>query len=342
MQEEANKRRKKKSRIKTRNRFRFVFALVSGLMCCAHQPPKQNSKNNRPKVFVKSQPTNPKKTRKSKIPKDVIISKEEALRFLRSKKTPFEDIIEIDATERLKQLKRTYTGTEIEQTLDAIPPFVVMGLIKEKKVNVDGMRVTLAESGRYYVNSNLIVVSGKTEDVILHELMHYVGWLGRGSQIDYVSQDPSASKEINGWLEEGMATLFACRMAKAGCEKTLEAYEFESQLCICIEVLAGREVLEEAYLSGDFRKVQKSVDEKLGKGTFERMLSFKDDLDSAYFLLRKNRLAGSPGPLFESKQTDRMTIEALERIKRLRTSLILKEYRKKWGFHYSTRFKIKK
>ncbi len=153
--------------------------------------------------------------------------------------------------------------------------------------------------GGYLVGTNAIVIpddvlafgEADARHVLLHELLHYASWLGGGRDVRWRDDDGRACFQWNipSWsMHEGLTELISQEEVRGrGFEPTRIGYPAETIACYYMEQLLGEGgggILRTAYLSGDFTEVRRLVDEALGAGTFDTLLSKRDAAQALEFL----------------------------------------------------------
>jgi len=116
--------------------------------------------------------------------------------------------------------------------------------------------------------------------IIAHEQAHYLAALNGG--LGEVTEDGKMDmrwqvgiRKMNGatWLHEGLTEMLTQNAIREnGVSSRKVGYPREVIVCLYLEKLVGRDLLEKAYLSGDFTKVANKLDSELGHGTFEELL----------------------------------------------------------------------
>lgn len=150
--------------------------------------------------------------------------------------------------------------------------------------------------GMYYPATN--IVSGTIEKKAIadeiskwtHELLHYISASEGGGSASL--RIAGVNKPYCKWLDEGLTELNAQRLTRAnGFEPSYVAYKPDVESVYYIERLVGREILKEAYFTGEFGAVRKAVDARLGAGSFGKMIEFEEPGQVLQFL-RESGAAG--------------------------------------------------
>jgi hypothetical protein len=130
---------------------------------------------------------------------------------------------------------------------------------------------------------------------IVHEQLHYASHLNGGGQIRWRDDEGGpafASFDSNRWLHEGLTELHAQQLARARGHEHPPSYPAETTIGFYLQRIVGEDTLREAYFSGDFTEVRREVNERLGEGTFEAMLSSDNGQDALVFLVSRLEAAG--------------------------------------------------
>lgn len=163
--------------------------------------------------------------------------------------------------------------------------------------------------GGYIQGTNIIMMSDRAmnryrppeaaERTLVHELVHYVGFLGTGGQMAFNSGGKAQRSEIPEWLSEGMTQSFAELMLPSRHAPTY-SYSYEVLASVLLEKIVGLGRMKDAFRTGDFRAVQRAVDGALGEGTFAGLLA-QGDGGSAYAYLYGAAfgMRAGPGPVDE-------------------------------------------
>jgi hypothetical protein len=163
-------------------------------------------------------------------------------------------------------------------------------------------------------------------ELMAHEDLHYASELGGG--LDLRVGGPAGRPEPVGyvrWFHEGMTELHAQQLARGhGMEPLLVSYPYETAASFCVQRLVcyetgdearGREILREAYLSGDFTDVSRLVDMALGQGAFRELIGKPDGAQAFRFI--RSRLGSAyigfgGSPDFIRWMGDPLMAEAIE------------------------------
>ena len=189
----------------------------------------------------------------------------------------------LNADAQINSVRGALAGTPVANLLGQPPPLVV----QVSEATLTRMARGRDAYGYYMPNSNLILVSTaasatpqRLAEVTSHELTHYAAWRGHGFENIW----NSAGKFYKpAWLEEGMANAISSGIA-GGNERM--AYPYETMAVVMLERIAGdAQIVRRAYVSGDFRALQQVIDQKLGAGTFERLVQFQDGAEASLYLM---------------------------------------------------------
>lgn len=109
-----------------------------------------------------------------------------------------------------------------------------------------------------------------TNEVVCHEMLHYLAFVGRGWGIDFREGRRNAHADMPKWLEEGIVQSIA---GEAGRAYERIPYPEGTLVAVILEMCAGGPAAtREAFISGDFRALQEAVDRILGPRTFEMLM----------------------------------------------------------------------
>lgn len=125
--------------------------------------------------------------------------------------------------------------------------------------------------------------------LLVHELLHYASAIGCGQTIRWrdESGDPHQIKEIK-WFHEGLTEFHAQQITRRhGQEPKFISYQGGVLVSSYLEQIAGRVALKNAYLRGDFGEVREKVNELLGTGTFETLMSKTTEKDALQFMMNR-------------------------------------------------------
>ncbi|MFH0884883.1 MAG: hypothetical protein V1861_04190 [Candidatus Micrarchaeota archaeon] len=179
-------------------------------------------------------------------------------------------------------MRAQYVGLPVAPLLTQPPPIVV------EVPDAEVLRLSGGQSadGYYIPNTNIIVVSASTardpallNEVILHEMNHYAGWRGHGFNNAFSNGGTLSAMPNLVWLEEGLANSGSSGLIGATTRPI--AYPYETMTAVLLERVAGPAAVREAYASGDYRRLQQIVNERLGEGTFETVIGLRQRPDGS-------------------------------------------------------------
>ncbi len=170
---------------------------------------------------------------------------------------------------------------------------------------------------------------GATADryrVLTHEDLHYAAELGGGLDIRVFGADGrTESLGYIRWFHEGMTELHAQQLTREhGFVPFSIAYPCETAASLYIQRIVGaaagdaergREIVRDAYLSGDFRAVSQLVDGALGDGTFAEFIRKPTGAEAFQFIrgrLAERFLGFEGGPDFTSWRDDPLLANVLD------------------------------
>lgn len=185
-----------------------------------------------------------------------------------------------------------YAGDTVRQRLDRYEPVLVTFVASPH----DGPYI----SGAYHIGTNCIHTDYRrlmeTTDAgmkivhVAHELHHYASWLGGGMKIRWRDREgrPCFKKRRRlAWLtrdfrNERLSDILTTALSHQlvqdlGVEIAFPDSPEEVIMGLMLQEIAGRDEVRRAYFSGDYTKVARGLDDRLGEGTFVEMLR---DLDS--------------------------------------------------------------
>lgn len=233
------------------------------------------------------------------IPNVLVQSKKDFLQYLESRKVSKpKELSRLNPSQYLKELSWVYKGTEVEALLRKYPP-VVFALDQKSIIALKGASNTYAG---YIPGTNIIVFSteftvsdNKLQYNYLHELSHYISWLGYSRVLGYFNGNKYRVQRDPDWIEEGLASLIACRSMGKKCAfesfgngDDMLAYAMETYVGVMMEFIAGREAVARAQLTGDFEQIRAAMDNYFGKGTFSEFIGKENAVDAAAVLFGKN------------------------------------------------------
>lgn len=157
--------------------------------------------------------------------------------------------------------------------------------------------------GKYGVHiqdTNLVLLAAdpplirgqRIEDIVVHELTHYVDYLLHGPNISMRTDGGQVHTVIPPrYLEEGYAnyaTLILLREMKALKGERTTCYPYETGLMILLAEVAGAEEVLNAGRSGHWEGVQDALNRKFGPGTFESILRCRSGEEAFNLLVSRN------------------------------------------------------
>ncbi|MEW6723154.1 MAG: hypothetical protein AB1324_07860 [Candidatus Micrarchaeota archaeon] len=151
--------------------------------------------------------------------------------------------------------------------------------------------------GRYRSGTNHITIregGHRSPALMSHELLHYLSYIGGGHEMRWRGDGgtPVMPGYIS-WLHEGLTELHAQQLVREHGERPRGVgYPYETATSFYLQKLVGRDVLRQAYLSGDFTDVRRILDGRLGAGTFERLASARNGLDALTIITGRMGSAG--------------------------------------------------
>ncbi len=194
-----------------------------------------------------------------------------------------------------------FLGSDLHRRFSRTPPIITMheSPVYDELDRADGSSIPAyggSSSAKYYGGTNHITVRGSVADLeeadqaslLIHEQLHYASWLGGGSNsIRWINEsgEPVVHEQVD-WLHEGLTELHASQMARSqGYEPTYTSYPYETAVAFYIQRMVGERTLREAYLTGDFTKVRRKLDARLGAGSFDRLASMSRGWQALSFIM---------------------------------------------------------
>jgi hypothetical protein len=179
----------------------------------------------------------------------------------------------------------------------------------------------LYTSSHYFaIKQNSELSNDDRSAIIAHEQAHYLAALNGG--LGVVTDDGKmdmrwqvGARKMNGaaWLHEGLTELLTQQIIRSsGINSKMVGYSREVILCHYLQMVVGRDILEKAYLSGDFTKVKNKLDGSLGHGTFEELLSKRMTLMADIFLTKVLEHNGIDYRSWEDNEIIRIARKQLE------------------------------
>ncbi len=154
--------------------------------------------------------------------------------------------------------------------------------------------------GRNSVNILVLTDAGvgrpeRIAETSTHELMHGIGEIIRKDQLTYNVNGRSRTVHTSRSFEEAMTNYVAASTTPNETQRPV-TYPFHTATMIMVERVVGREAMREALLSerGDFTQVQNVLDQRLGSGTFQRMMeAFESNDPAGAFRAVSERVTGT-------------------------------------------------
>ncbi len=123
---------------------------------------------------------------------------------------------------------------------------------------------------------------------IAHELHHYAAYLEGGMQFRWRDDEGNAVFRKHGrhpfegvridWFQEALTNMLAHTLLEAkGVAMTHRGYDLELLIALIVREITGEKELRGAYFSGDFTQIRRIMNEKLGEGSFERIIGRPDE-----------------------------------------------------------------
>ncbi|MEW6722980.1 MAG: hypothetical protein AB1324_06985 [Candidatus Micrarchaeota archaeon] len=147
--------------------------------------------------------------------------------------------------------------------------------------------------GGYITGTNIIMISERAlrgtyrpeqgERTMVHELVHYAGFLGSGHRMTFRYGGGIREQEMPVWLSEGLTQSFT-ELIMPSRDAPTYTYDYEVLAAVLLEKIVGLDAVRSAFRSGDFREVQERLDAELGSGTFARLAGEADGA-RAYIML---------------------------------------------------------
>lgn len=190
----------------------------------------------------------------------------------------------------------SYLGDVISDRFKKTPPVITFEPIsffdaQEKAYGYLAVGFYFPDTNHIALDRNLDATQNSiadTSNLIAHEYLHYAAYLGGGTEIRFTDSEGNYhSGENMNLSHEGLTELHAQNLVHShGMSPSHVSYAPEVLSISLLQHIVGKEVLKEAYLTGNFTKIAELVDEKLGNGTFtEFMYIFSSSpLDALVFL----------------------------------------------------------
>ena len=188
-------------------------------------------------------------------------------------------------------LSYDYLGSEIYQKFSNNPPqlFIESPEYFEQFHNQWGFIPSGVKpwgTNEVHISSS---VTGEADrwELLTHEKLHHASDLGGGRIIRWSGEDGRTQRMVYGsgnatWLHEGMTEMHAQELTREqGYVPSYVAYPYETATSFYIQGIVisvvgneelGKEIVRQAYLTGDFSQVSMYVDMQLGGGTFDTLM----------------------------------------------------------------------
>lgn len=133
---------------------------------------------------------------------------------------------------------------------------------------------------------------GKLLHAFVHEIIHYAGWLARGSALSGSGLE---------FLSEGLTDLYATWMIESQTgEEDRFIYEIDARIALALTIMLGEDgprLLWQSYASGDFGPVRAALDKVLYEGAFDEMArrGNADPMEALLMLYEAARTHLQPG-----------------------------------------------
>lgn len=179
------------------------------------------------------------------------------------------------------------------------PPVVVE--VSQKLLDEMGSHV---QTAMYLPGTNLILMSSERlrrlqgnqaiiNEVLTHELVHYSMDRATGDYSITISSGRGLTNvRIPLFLSEGFATYAAALLNPENNRRQLPiTYPHEVATIVLLEKMVGREILVNAFTTGDWTRVQGVFNYHFGENSFRRFLQSRNGSESYNFI--QNRLGGN-------------------------------------------------
>jgi hypothetical protein len=191
-------------------------------------------------------------------------------------------------------LDANYLGTTLSGRFGAAPPILTNESPALFEINNAAEGYSGGGNGLYLPFTNHVMISAAIANpadrtcIIAHETLHYAAFLGGGHDgMRY--RDAEGKPTVLGhvpWLHEGLTELHAQQLVRShGTTPTYVGYPAETLTAFYLQQIAGADVTRAAFLSGDFTEVRRSVDARLGNGTFDSLSRTDNGTDALAFLV---------------------------------------------------------
>ncbi|MBU0591000.1 hypothetical protein KKF81_06575 [Candidatus Micrarchaeota archaeon] len=137
-----------------------------------------------------------------------------------------------------------------------------------------------SQYGEYTTGFNRIILyydesmnSSAIHHMDAHETFHYISYANGGFDVRYQTEDGNVIHQGEMlWSQEGHTEYFSMQASRnAGDMPDTVAYPHETRFAGYLCHLVGQETVLQAYITGDFSEVRRSVNGRLGEGIFERL-----------------------------------------------------------------------
>jgi hypothetical protein len=147
--------------------------------------------------------------------------------------------------------------------------------------------------GCYDSGSNRINMSDRARSeadlaaILVHEQLHYASWLGGGDGMRWRDSGGQPHfAERAGWLHEGLTEFHAQQITREhGLTPSHVGYPYETAVGFYLQKLVGADVLRQAYLTGDFTEAGRILDQRLGQGSLEGLMSCRNGSEALFFIM---------------------------------------------------------
>lgn len=200
---------------------------------------------------------------------------------------------------------------EVRNIINSNEPLVIT--IRAEQLN----RLSIREASALQMSTtNICLISleesqtPRRNNLIRHEVGHYFDNLIHGD-LRITFNDIYGDQIVQSkpqWLVEGLNELRTARTT------SVYTYKYETLCAALLEHAVGEETLRRARITGDFREVQRIIDQECGIGTFEQFIGSRN-AGSAYFILSRN-LMRNPNFNVSNFENDRIVRLLLELISR--------------------------
>jgi len=272
-------------------------------------------------------------------PDKIFRTHEDAAKFVESRRKEFEGVVakagiklyDMGKLPEISERDRDFLGMYVKEGSDWVKGFLpskirerfertpLVVMIGNSKYFMQISQVSGGVTGGIYLpGTNVIALpdymvsrdfSGMRTHIVVHENLHYAAFLGGGNIFRW--RDEKGAPVVRGyisWFHEGLTELHAQQItyqnSSGGAAPV--AYPRETEFSFLLQTLVGKDTLKEAYFSGDLTKVRQAVDEKLGPGTFDALISKKRGTEALALLSDKIKAAGmNPDSLMEKWKISR-------------------------------------